>query len=115
MRLKLLGKVITLNEWRKTISKLVIETFLELSHQKKLQFWDLHLNLILMTQDTLQQFQQRKLLENGANLFIHDPQVNQKQICNVFKETDNNFGTKLSNSYWTFTKDLRIAFEESDT
>ena len=109
-------QVITLNEWQKRrISKLVIETFFGTVSSKKIAI--LGFAFKSNTNDTRYSPAisiAQELIENGANLFIHDPQVNEKQICNVFKETDNNFGTKLSNSYWTFTKDLRIAFEESD-
>ena len=109
-------QVIALNEWQKRrISKLIIETFFGTVSSKKIVI--LGFAFKSNTNDTRYSPAisiANDLLENGANLFIHDPQVNEKQILNAFKETDNDIGTKLTNSSWTFTRDLKLAFYESE-
>ena len=56
----------------------------------------------------------KELIENGANLFIHDPQVTEDQLNDIFNEE--NFISNRHNceGTWTYSKDLYIAFKNAD-
>ena len=109
-------QVVLLNEWQKRrISKLIIESFFGTVAHKKLVI--LGFAFKSNTNDTRESPAisiSTELLENGANLFIHDPQVSEVQLKNIFQEE--NFITDIDNceGSWTYTKDLEIAFKNAD-
>ena len=56
----------------------------------------------------------KELIENGADLYIHDPQVSEVQLNDIFNEK--NFISNRDNceGSWTYTKDLDRAFRNAD-
>ena len=55
----------------------------------------------------------KELLENGANLFIHDPKVNEIQISSELEKKDS-IDNNESRYNWSFTKDLQLAFTDAE-
>ena len=95
-------QVILLNEWQKTkISKLIVDTFRDRNFKKivilgfafKSNTDDTGLSAISIVND---------LMENGANLIIHDSQVSENQINAALNEEKS-----IKNSFegtWQFLK-----------
>lgn len=106
-------QVISLNEWQKRrISKLIIEVFFGTVFSKKIAI--LGFAFKSNTNDTRYSPAiniAKDLLENGANLYIHDPQVEEKEIS--LKLDKGNNGEDCEGS-WRFTKDLKVAFIDAD-
>ena len=49
------------------------------------------------------------LIENGANLIIHDPKVTEFQIKSILNES-----VTFSEGKWSYSKDIYIASENAD-
>ena len=52
------------------------------------------------------------LLENGAYLFIHDPQVSETQVASILGDKDLN--GNINDGKWQFTQNLNDACNEAD-
>ena len=109
-------QVILLNEWqKKRISKLIIETFFGTVSSKKLTL--LGFAFKANTNDTRESPAitiAKDLLENGADLCIHDPQVSESQISKILN-TDNSNNTKKSiEGSWSYSNNLEFAFSDAD-
>ncbi len=109
-------QVILLNEWQKTrISKLIIETFFGTISSKKLAL--LGFSFKSNTNDTRESPAikiARELLENGADLCIHDPQVSESQVAKELNRNDYKTMKIPNESNWSFTNNLKSAFENAD-
>ena len=109
-------QVILLNEWQKTrISKLIIETFFGTISSKKLAL--LGFSFKSNTNDTRESPAikiARELLENGAYLCIHDPQVSESQVAKELNGNDYQTLKIPNESNWSFTNNLKSAFENAD-
>ena len=109
-------QVVLLNEWqKKRISKLIIESFFGTVSNKKLVI--LGFAFKSNTNDTRESPAiaiSKELLENGANLYIHDPQVSEVQLNNIFNEK--NFISNRDNceGTWTYVDDIDTAFKNAD-
>ena len=108
-------QVVLLNEWqKKRISKLIIETFFGTITAKKLVI--LGFAFKSNTNDTRESPAisiSKELLENGANLYIHDPQVSELQLKKIFN--DLSFpNKKKTEGNWIYTHDLDKAFKNAD-
>ena len=109
-------QVVILNEWqKKRISRLIIETFFGTVTSKKIVI--LGFAFKSNTNDTRESPAiaiSKELLENGANLYIHDPQVSESQLNNIFvgqkliSDRDNSLGT------WNYVLNLDNAFKNAD-
>tara|TARA_B100001989_G_C24551861_1_gene475862 strand:- start:1548 stop:2912 length:1365 start_codon:yes stop_codon:yes gene_type:complete len=108
-------QVIYLNEWQKRrISKLVIETFFGTVSSKKILI--LGFSFKSNTNDTRYSPSisiAKELLENGANLYIHDPKVNRDQISEEL-DKKNPYLNKKGEYIWHYVKDLEVAFEGAE-
>ncbi len=108
-------QVITLNEWQKNrISKLIIQTFFGTVTSKKILI--LGFSFKSNTNDTRYSPSisiAKELLENGANLFIHDPKVNEIQISSELEKKDS-IDNNESRYNWSYTKDLQLAFTDAE-
>ena len=110
-------QVILLNEWqKKRISKLIIETFFGTVSSKKLTL--LGFAFKSNTNDTRESPAitiAKDLLENGADLCIHDPQVSESQISKML-HLDNSNKTKKSieGGSWSYSNNLELAFRDAD-
>ena len=108
-------QVLFLNEWqKKRISKLIIESFFGTISSKKITI--LGFSFKSNTNDTRQSPAitiVNDLIENGANIYIHDPQVSEYQISMALKKPPNQ-KTNSSIGTWNFTKELKDAFKNSD-
>ena len=108
-------QVVLLNEWqKKRISKLIIESFFGTVTSKKIAI--LGFAFKSNTNDTRESPSisiAKDLLDNGANLFIHDPQVSENQIIKILGKKQN---SELSDGEgsWHFAETLEKAFENSD-
>ena len=106
-------QVISLNEWQKSrISKLIIESFFGTVSSKKIVI--LGFAFKSNTNDTRYSPSiniARDLLENGANLYIHDPQVEEKEIS---LKPNNKSTDSVSEGSWYFTRNLKAAFSDAD-
>ncbi len=108
-------QVLLLNEWqKKRISKLIIESFFGTISSKKITI--LGFSFKSNTNDTRQSPAitiANDLIENGANIYIHDPQVSESQISMALKNPPDQ---KINSSIgtWHFTKELKVAFKNSD-
>jgi len=109
-------QVILLNKWQQQrISKLIIESFFGTVSGKKIVILGFAFKsntndirespAISITKD---------LLDNGANLFIHDPQVSEKQIEYLLNTKDSNFKNCNYEGNWQFTKELKFIFQDAD-
>ena len=107
-------QVIFLNEWqKKRISKLIIETFFGTVSSKKIAI--LGFAFKSNTNDTRYSPAitiANSLLENGANLFIHDPQVSESQISSILGDKD--LKENSNEGYWKFTRNLNDACIKAD-
>ncbi len=109
-------QVVLLNEWqKKRISRLIIESFFGTVSNKKLVI--LGFAFKSNTNDTRESPAisiSKELLENGANLFIHDPQVSEAQLNEIFNEENFISNRDTSEGTWTYTNNLEIAFKNAD-
>ena len=109
-------QVILLNEWqKKRISKLIIETFFGTVSTKKLVV--LGFSFKSNTNDTRESPAisiVKELLENGADLCIHDPQVSESQISEALFGKNIATDKKTHEGNWTYTNDLKSAFKDAD-
>ena len=108
-------QVLFLNEWqKKRISKLIIESFFGTISSKKITI--LGFSFKSNTNDTRESPAitiANDLIENGANIYIHDPQVSESQISMALKDPPNqNINSALGT--WNFTRELKVAFTNSD-
>ncbi len=106
-------QVILLNEWQKTrISKLIVDTFFGTVTSKKIVI--LGFAFKSNTDDTRYSPAisiVNDLMENGANLIIHDSQVSENQINAALNEEKS-----IKNSFegtWQFSKDLKNSFKNA--
>ena len=103
-------QVIFLNEWQKTrISKLIVETFFGTVTSKKIVI--LGFAFKSNTNDTRYSPAisiVNDLLENGANLIIHDPKVSKNQISFALKE--GNLNKDNLEGSWQFSTSLNDLF-----
>ena len=109
-------QVILLNEWqKKRISKLIIETFFGTVSSKKLTL--LGFAFKSNTNDTRESPAitiAKELLENGADLCIHDPQVSESQISKILHLDNFNKTKKSIEGSWSYTNNLNLAFKDAD-
>ena len=107
-------QVIFLNEWqKKRISKLIIETFFGTVSSKKIAIMGFAFKS--NTNDTRYSPAitiANSLLENGAHLFIHDPQVSENQVATILK--DKNLKGNTNEGKWQFTRNLNDACNKAD-
>ena len=107
-------QVIFLNEWqKKRISKLIIETFFGTVSSKKIAI--LGFAFKSNTNDTRYSPAitiANSLLENGAHLFIHDPQVSENQVAKILE--DKNLKENTNEGKWQFTRNLNDACNKAD-
>ena len=108
-------QVILLNEWqKKRISKLIIETFYGTVSSKKISL--LGFSFKSNTNDTRESPAIKiaaDLLENGADLYIHDPQVSESQIARALNY-DSNTMNDSNECNWSYANNLKSAFENAD-
>ena len=106
-------QVVILNEWqKKRISKLIIETFFGTVTSKKIAI--LGFAFKSNTNDTRESPAitiAKDLLDNGADIFIHDPQVSESQIIGLLGKSQKN---KISEGSWQYAANLEIACSNSD-
>tara|TARA_B100000941_G_scaffold84305_1_gene58071 strand:- start:69 stop:1520 length:1452 start_codon:yes stop_codon:yes gene_type:complete len=109
-------QVILLNEWqKKRISKLIIETFFGTVSSKKLTL--LGFAFKSNTNDTRESPAitiAKDLLENGADLCIHDPQVSESQISKILDIDNSNKTKKSIEGSWSYSNNLELAFKDAD-
>ena len=109
-------QVILLNEWqKKRISKLIIETFFGTVSSKKLTL--LGFAFKSNTNDTRESPAitiAKDLLENGADLCIHDPQVSESQISKILNIDNSNKTKKSIEGSWSYSNNLEFAFSDAD-
>ena len=109
-------QVVILNEWqKKRISSLIIETFFGTVTAKKIVI--LGFAFKSNTNDTRESpaiAVSRELLENGANLYIHDPQVSEFQLKNIFDGEELIFNNANYEGTWTYAADLDKAYKNAD-
>tara|TARA_A100001388_G_scaffold219895_1_gene170585 strand:- start:375 stop:1724 length:1350 start_codon:yes stop_codon:yes gene_type:complete len=107
-------QVILLNEWQKRrISNLIIETFFGTVSSKKIAI--LGFAFKSNTNDTRYSPAiniVKDLLENGANIYIHDPQVSENQIALILDDQNRKIDKNIGE--WKFTRDLKIACKGAD-
>ena len=107
-------QVILLNEWQKRrISKCIIEAFFGTITTKKIVL--LGFSFKSNTNDIRESPSisiAKDLIENGANIHIHDPRVSESQISKILEPNDKNNFSNSSN--WFFKKDLENIFIDAD-
>jgi len=104
-------QVLSLNDWqKKRISKLIIETFFGTITSKNILI--LGFAFKSNTNDIRESPAIRismDLIENGANLIIHDPKVTEFQIKSILNKS-----VTFSEGKWSYSKDIYIASENAD-
>ncbi len=110
-------QVLKLNEWqKKRISKLIIEVFFGTVTDKKIVL--LGFSFKPNTNDIRESPAitiALELIENGANLKIHDPKVSKEQINKVFSAKDIfKNQNKSQNKKWEFSNELSTLFKNAD-
>ena len=108
--------IITLNIWqRKRISKLIVEKLFNTVNLKKIVI--LGFSYKPNTNDTRESaaiYICKDLIDNGAKLLIHDPQVSPQQISKDLELNEsNNLNTEIKGS-WIFIKDIEKAANQAD-
>ncbi len=109
-------QVILLNKWqKKRISNLIIETFFGTVTSKKIAILGFAFKsntndirespAISITQE---------LLENGANLFIHDPKVTESQISSLLNNNNTVSKENCLSGNWEFSNNLEEVFTNAD-
>ena len=99
----------------KRISKLIIETFFGTVSSKKLTL--LGFAFKSNTNDTRESPAitiAKELLENGADLCIHDPQVSESQISKILDIDNSNKTKKSIEGSWSYSNNLELAFTDAD-
>ncbi len=108
-------QVVSLNKWqKKRISEVIIEKFFGTITAKKLVI--LGFSFKSNTNDTRESPAitiAKDLMENGANLLIHDPKVTEDQIC-LLLGSNNKENQNLSEGSWQFTENIELACENAD-
>ena len=95
----------------KRISKIIIETFFGTVSSKKIAI--LGFSFKSNTNDIRYSPAiniASDLLDNGANLYIHDPQVSEDAIASKLGKKNKN----TVDGSWRFTRNLNIAFDNAD-
>ena len=107
-------QVIFLNEWqKKRISELIVETFFGTVSSKKIAI--LGFAFKSNTNDTRYSPSitvSKNLIENGANLFIHDPQVSKSQIKTILG--DEGVQSVKNEGNWNYSLDIQNACIDAD-
>ncbi len=108
--------VIQINNWQKQrISRLVVEKLFGTLNGKKIAI--LGFAFKANTNDTRESpsiFICNDLLEEGANLHIHDPQVQETQIIQEFKDHSFNNPNKEGYGSWEFSKDIDKVIKDAN-
>ena len=110
-------KVIELNEWQKDrISKLIVNVFFGTITSKKIVL--LGFSFKPNTNDVRESPAisiALDLIENGANLVIHDPKVTENQITeNIGPNKRNSLNCESTDGSWSFTRNIEEAFTNAD-
>ncbi len=109
-------QVILLNQWqKKRISNLIVETFFGTITSKKIAI--LGFSFKSNTNDIRESpavYIAKELLENDANLFIHDPKVSERQISALLDESESNLKQNFINHNWNFSRNLEDVFTNAD-
>ncbi len=109
-------QVSIVNEWQKLrIASLIIDKLYGTVSSKKILV--LGFAFKANTNDTRESASisiSRYLIDNGANLFIHDPQVNEKQIFNDLKKEFSSKEDLENEGDWNFTNDIYESAKGSD-
>ena len=106
-------QVLILNNWqRKRISKIVVEKLFGTVTEKKIAI--LGFSFKSNTNDTRESstlYIANDLMENGANIFIHDPKVSDDEIDNAFR----NFKSfNINESAWNYCENILEAANMAD-
>tara|TARA_X000000950_G_scaffold288513_1_gene405672 strand:- start:3954 stop:5381 length:1428 start_codon:yes stop_codon:yes gene_type:complete len=115
--------VISINNWQqKRISQIIVNKLFGTLTDKKIVI--LGFSFKADTNDTRESpaiYIAKDLLEEGANLIIHDPKVNQKQIelelgndLNCSSKDKNIFEETKKQNYWKFSNNIENAIENAD-
>ena len=108
-------QVIKLNNWqKKRISSIIVEKLFGTVSLKKILI--LGFAFKSNTNDTRESSAiliSKELLENGAKLFIHDPQVNPHQIQMELGENPTNVN-KYEEGSWSYSEDLYVSAIDAD-
>ena len=110
-------QVLSLNEWQiSRISKLVVDKLFGTVNGKKIVI--LGFAFKANTNDTRESSAiqiTKELLSEGAKIVIHDPKVDEKQISNdLGKNPTKEFENSLEEGSWSFSKDFKFIFQDSD-
>ena len=107
-------QVLILNNWqRQRISKIVLEKFFGTVTEKKIAI--LGFSFKSNTNDTRESsaiYISNDLIENGANLFIHDPKVSKYEIENSLNFLESNI--KKRDGSWTYCENIFQAVSMAD-
>ena len=108
-------QVLILNDWQKSrISKLIVEKFFGTVTNKKISI--LGFSFKSNTNDIRESAAidiAKDLIENGANLYIHDPKVTSLQIQqDLGKPLNDNINLKEGG--WIFTEEISLIFDDVD-
>ena len=108
-------QVLILNDWQKSrISKLIVEKFFGTVTNKKISI--LGFSFKSNTNDIRESAAidiAKDLIENGANLYIHDPKVTSLQIQQELgKPLNDNINIKEGG--WIFTEEISLIFDDVD-
>ncbi len=109
-------QVALLNEWQKErIASLIIDKLYGTVAMKKIMI--LGFSFKANTNDTRESSSisiSTNLINNGAYLYIHDPQVSKKQISNELKNQEHLINDFESEKNWEYITDIYIASKEID-
>ena len=108
--------IITLNIWqRKRITKLIVEKLFNTVNLKKIVI--LGFSYKPNTNDTRESaaiYICKDLIDNGAKLLIHDPQVSPEQISEDLGINESHDLDQETKGSWIFIKDIQKAANQSD-
>ena len=108
-------QVLILNDWQKSrISKLIVEKFFGTVTNKKISI--LGFSFKSNTNDIRESAAidiAKDLIENGANLYIHDPKVTSLQIQQELGKPLND-NINLKEGGWIFTEEISLIFDDVD-
>ena len=109
-------QVLILNKWqKKRIVKLITESFFGTLSQKKIAILGFAFKSNTNdTRDSPAITITKELIENGADLCIHDPQVKKNQINKIFNEEKEKFNLDELEGSWSYAEDLQSALINSD-
>ena len=109
-------QVALLNEWQKErIASLIIDKLYGTVDMKKIMI--LGFSFKANTNDTRESSSisiSTNLINNGAYLYIHDPQVNEKQINNELKNQEYLINDFESEDNWEYITDIYMASKDID-